>query len=260
MRRESRGNRPAMSDLDLNLDLEPFTRQLADPGACLISAEETARRLGTDPERWAAFDRHWDELVPDPYLHSSGSLRMRRYGHFGLSRTGERRPRPHGAFLQPGDSNPLYVGRERHFEPLTDAFMADPLLTDILRLLAEAASVLADPPEWTVKIHPFRVVATAGRDGEPTPEGVHRDGVTLVSSLLVDRGNADGGESTVYHPDGAPLFQTVMDQPGTLLLGDDRRTLHGVSAVRPHDPGRAAHRDVLVITLAEPGHEHEPAS
>ncbi|MFI8962574.1 2OG-Fe dioxygenase family protein [Streptomyces sp. NPDC053493] len=232
-------------------DLERITRQLAGPGACVVPPEETSRWLGTPPERWAEFDRHWDELVPDPYLRSSGTVRLRRYGHVGLRRTGERRPRPHEAFLQPGDSNPLYVGQERHFEPLTDAFASDPLLGGLLTLLAEAASVLADPPEWTAKIHPFRVVATAGRAGEPTPEGVHRDGVTLVSSLLVDRGNADGGESTVYHEDGVPMFRTVLDRPGTLLLGDDRRTLHGVSPVRPRDPGRPAHRDVLVITLAE---------
>ncbi|MER7520310.1 2OG-Fe dioxygenase family protein [Streptomyces sp. NPDC126499] len=252
-----------MSDLDLALGLdpsldfglEPFIRQLVDPGVCLVPAEVTARRLCADPERWAAFDRHWDDLAPDPYLRSSGTLRLRRYGLIGLSRSGERRPRPHEPFLEPGDGHPLYVGRERHFEPLTDAFAADPLLADILALLAEAASVLADPPEWTVRIHPFRVLATAGRPGAPPPDGVHRAGATLVSSLLVDHGNADGGESTVYHPDGVPLFRTVLDRPGTLLLGDDRRTLHGVSAVRPRAPGRCAHRDVLVITLAEPAPE-----
>ncbi|WP_282697739.1 2OG-Fe dioxygenase family protein [Streptomyces sp. CC208A] len=233
-------------------DLERFTRQLVDPGACVVPAEETARWLGAPPERWAEFDRHWDDLVPDPYLRSSGTMRLRRYGHVGLRPTGERRERPHEAFLQPADTNPLYVGREWRFEPLTDAFSADPLLAGLLSLLARAAAVLADPPEWTVKIHPFRVPATADVPGEPTPEGVHRDGVTLVSSLLVDRGNADGGESTVYHQDGAPLFRTVLDRPGTLLLGDDRCTLHGVSPIRPRAPGRPAHRDVLVVTLAEP--------
>ncbi|MFD0371210.1 2OG-Fe dioxygenase family protein [Streptomyces sp. NPDC127114] len=233
--------------------LEPLTRQLSGPGVCLVPAEETARRLGAGSERWAAFDRHWDDLVPDPYVHSPGTLRLRRYGHMGLRRTGERRPRPHGAFLEPGDGNPLYVGRERHFAPLTDAFAADPLLADILAFLGEAAAVLADPPEWTVGIHPFRMLATSGPPGTYAPGGVHRDGVTLVSSLLVDRRNADGGESAVYHADGAPLFRTLLERPGTLLLGDDRRTLHGLSALRPQAPGRPAHHDALVITLTEAG-------
>jgi hypothetical protein len=38
-----------------------------------------------------------------------------------------------------------------------------------------------------------------------------------------------------------------------MLLGDDRRTLHGVSPIRPLDPTRPARRDVLVITFA-PSH------
>ena len=43
----------------------------------------------------------------------------------------------------------------------------------------------------------------------PTPEGVHRDGVTLVSSLLVGRQNAVGGASSVYDPDGVRLLETT---------------------------------------------------
>ncbi|WP_262387202.1 2OG-Fe dioxygenase family protein [Streptomyces sp. TRM49041] len=58
---------------------------------------------------------------------------------------------------------------------------------------------------------------------------------------------ARGGESGVYADDGAHLLTTTLSQPGDLLLGDDRRTLHSVTPVRPVDPGLAAHRDVLVI-------------
>ena len=42
---------------------------------------------------------------------------------------------PHDAFVQPEASNPLYVGTDRYFEPLTDAFTKDPLLQRILALL-----------------------------------------------------------------------------------------------------------------------------
>jgi hypothetical protein len=46
----------------------------------------------------------------------------------------------HSAFVQPEDSNPLYVEQDRHFEPLTDAFAKDPLLERILRLLGRLAT------------------------------------------------------------------------------------------------------------------------
>ncbi|PXX56553.1 2-oxoglutarate-Fe(II)-dependent dioxygenase family protein [Nocardia tenerifensis] len=55
---------------------------------------------------------------------------------------------------------------------------------------------------------------------------------TLVSSLLIARRNATGDETTVCDPDGRPSLTATSDEPGTLLLGDDRRTLHDVSPVR----------------------------
>ncbi len=84
----------------------------------------------------------------------------------------------------------------------------------------------------------------------PTPEGVHRDGVTLVGSLLIGVDNAAGGESSVVGPDGERLVTTTLREPGTFLLGDDRCTWHGVSPIRPVDPGKPARRDVLVVTFA----------
>jgi hypothetical protein len=176
--------------------------------------------------------------------------RLRRYGQFSLPPATEQiRLLPQTAFVQPENSNPLYVGVDRTFEPLTDSFVADPVLRSVLRLLGRMATAMDDPAAWNAKVHPFRVLASAETDGLPTPEGRHRDGVTLVSSLLIDRQNAVGGESSVFRPDGRLLLTTTLSEPGALLLGDDRRTLHSVSPVRPVDRSRPAHRDVLVVTF-----------
>lgn len=121
----------------------------------------------------------------------------------------------------------------------------------MVQLLARAAKGLEEEvDEWNVKVHPFRVRCAADTDGHPTPEGMHRDGVTLVSSLLVGRRNATGGESLVRDSDGRTLLSTTLAEPGTLMLGDDRRTLHGVSPIRPIDGSGSAQRDVLVVTFA----------
>ncbi|GGY98796.1 hypothetical protein GCM10010365_16810 [Streptomyces poonensis] len=222
---------------------------LATQGFSLMPSADVSQCLRTDPEGWRRFGAHWDELTPDTYAAETGTQRMRRYGHFTLSGSGELTRRAHIAFVQPEDTNPLYVDRDRHFEPLTESFAADPVLSALLRMLGRVAASLADAREWSVKVHPFRVVASADRAGQPTPEGRHRDGVTLVTSLLIARGNAAGGESTVYGADGSELMSTTLSEPGTLLLGDDRATLHGVSAIHPVDVTRPAHRDVLVTTL-----------
>jgi hypothetical protein len=179
--------------------------------------------------------------------------RLRRYGQYAV-RDGAARPVTAGVFAQPEDSNPLYIGRDRRFEPLTDAFAADPLLHGVIKLLARLAAALEDVDEWNVKVHPFRIRSSpngsAGADGLPTPEGMHRDGVTLVTSLLVGRRNAIGGESTMCDLAGRQLLTTTLAEPGTLMVGDDRRTLHGVSPIRPIESSGPAQRDVLVITFA----------
>ena len=50
--------------------------------------------------------------------------------------------------------------------------------------------------------------------------------------------------------DGRQLVATTLAEPGMLLLGDDRRTLHDVTPVRPIDSSGPAQCDVLVITFA----------
>ncbi|MCK7624397.1 2OG-Fe dioxygenase family protein [Streptomyces sp. RS10V-4] len=228
---------------------------LNDTGAHLMPPDAVRAQLAPAAEGrgWERFAAHWASLAPDPYASEQGTRRQRRYGQFLLHpASGELRRLPHVPFVQPDDSNPLYVQVDRHFEPLTDAFADDPVLHAFLFLLGRLAEGL-DPTtrDWSAKVHPFRVMASGeGGEGSPTPEGRHRDGVTLVSSLLVSRANASGGRSTVYTPDGHELLATTLDAPGALLVADDRRTLHSVSPIRPVDPSAPALRDVLVATLA----------
>lgn len=230
---------------------EPVAQQLTSVGAGVLRRADLNARLGVDDSAWTQFAAHWDDLAPDRYAADLGTQRLRRYGHFVFTPAdGVFEPTTHSAFIQPEDSNPLYIGTDRHFEPLTDAFAKDPLLQQILMLLGLLATALDDAARWDVKVTPFRVLATTDEAGQPTPEGMHRDGVTLVTSLLVGRRNAVGGESTVTDLAGQQLLSTTLEEPGTLLCGDDRRTLHGVSAIRPRDPSRPAQRDVLVITFA----------
>jgi hypothetical protein len=231
--------------------VESAKRVLTSTGAFLMAPADLNRCLGIDENAWTRFSSHWEELVPDRYAAELGTRRLRRYGHFAFRPAdGCAQLMPHRAFAQPEDSNPLYIERDRYFEPLTDDLVEDPLLHGLLRLLGEVATALDDIHEWSVKVTPFRVLASADGEGQPTPEGLHRDGVTLVTSLLVGRRNARGGESSVFDLDGHQLLTTTLSDPGTLLLGDDRRTLHGVSPIRPLDPGEPAQRDVLVITFA----------
>lgn len=231
--------------------VEAAERRLRSAGVFVMPSADLNRCLGANPRAWSRFAAHWDELVEDSYAAELGTQRLRRYGWFSFRRADEVvSVLPHREFVQPHNSNPLYIARDRFFEPLTDAFSADPLLHRLLTLLARFARALDDIPLWSVKVHPFRVLAPPDRDGQPTPEGLHRDGVTLVTTLLVGRRNAAGGQSVAVDRDGRHLVASTLAVPGTLFVGDDRRIVHGVSPIRPVNRAEPARRDVLVITFA----------
>jgi hypothetical protein len=205
---------------------------LATTGVALMPSSDVARSLGVDREVWTRFGRYWRHLPPDPDTEP-GEQRLRRYGQYLVLDGVVYR-------LPPRTCPP----------PLTDAFAEDPLLHNVIELLARLAASLDDVAEWNVKVYPFRTRSSADDGGHPTPQGLHRDGVTLVSTLLIGRRNCIGGESSVSDSGGRRLLTTTLAEPGTLLLGDDRRTLHGVSPIRPISGSRPAQRDVLVITFA----------
>ena len=50
---------------------------------------------------------------------------------------------------------------------------------------------------WHIEVHQFRIEARPGEPGQPTPEGMHRDGVDFVLVLLVRRQNVRSGVTSI---------------------------------------------------------------
>ncbi len=116
--------------------------------------------------------------------------------------------------------------------------------------------IFGPPPgdAWRVEAHQFRIEPRADEPGQPTPEGVHRDGVDWVLVLLVARRNIASGTTTVHAKDGAMLGSFTLAEPLDAALVDDARVAHGVTPVHAIDRAEPACRDVLVVTLArQPG-------
>ncbi|CAL9558683.1 2OG-Fe dioxygenase family protein [Streptomyces sp. enrichment culture] len=222
------------------------SEELARQGWHLQSADTVSGLLGVGDARWAAYADHWDDLVLDTYMKDGGTYRNRRYGHFRYD-AGVLTRLPHGPYRQESAVNPLNGGIDRHFAPLTDAFLADPVTSGVVMMLGEIFSVAEGVGEWDVKLHPFRIVTGSGQVGKPAPQGRHRDGSTFVTSLLVRRTNVEGGESSLHTDDDEVLLRSTLSRPGDQLLVDDRRLLHDVTPLRPADPALPAYRDVLIV-------------
>jgi hypothetical protein len=221
-------------------------------GFCFVhgSAMRKALTLAGPLDDWAAFAASWNHLGPDPYLARTGRARRRRHAVFAATRDGAVARAPHQPHFQSTAYNPLQGDIERWFEPVTDAVAEGACLGTILRYSVAFFGELApEVVRWRIEVHQFRIEARPGEAGEPTPEGVHRDGVDYVLVLMVDRRNIESGTTTIHLADGTELGSFTLTEAFDTALVDDARVFHGVTAVTALAPNLPAHRDVLVVTL-----------
>jgi 2OG-Fe dioxygenase len=89
-----------------------------------------------------------------------------------------------------------------------------------------------------VELHQFRIEATAGQIGEPTPEGLHRDGVDWVLVALVNRTNVESGVTSIYGMDHRHLGDFTLTDPLDAVFLRDNRVFHGVTTIRALEPSQ----------------------
>jgi hypothetical protein len=201
---------------------------------------------------WEAFAASWDDLGVDTYMADGGRYRRRRFAVFRATAEGIAR-KPHQPHYQSRDYNPLNGDIERWFDPVKPEIGNHPALRAILERCFELFQGLTPaatrPASWHVETHQFRIEANGAEAGQPTPEGMHRDGVDWVLVLLVRRVNIKSGETTVADQRKRPLGSFTLTDPLDAAVTDDNRVYHGVTAVTPLDPAQPGHRDVLVVTF-----------
>jgi hypothetical protein len=199
---------------------------------------------------WDAFAASWNDLAIDPYLAEGKRYRRRRFAVYVADADGAVARQRHQPHVQTLEYNQLFGGVERWFEPVTPEIGSGPTLQTVLRFCCRTFGELAPSVRrWRAEVHQFRIEARADVAGQPTPEGVHRDGVDFVLVMLVNRVNIVSGMTTVYDLAGKGLGDFTLTEPFDATLIDDARVAHGVTAVTPLDHSRAGYRDVLVVTF-----------
>ena len=200
---------------------------------------------------WDAFAASWNDLPWDEYLARFGRYRRRRHAVFYAARGGmiELAPRREAHYQSP-NYNPLQGGIERWFEPVVPEVSSGKSMCAILKWCRGLCDALApDVARWRIEVHQFRIEARAELPGQPTPEGMHRDGVDFVLVLLIARQNIASGTTTIHTLDQRELGSFTLTEPLDAALVDDARVLHGVTAVEAVDARQPAYRDVLVVTF-----------
>lgn len=232
--------------------LAELQRQLAASGHAFVPAakmRELIERFGRLDD-WQAFAASWNSLPVDEYMADHGRYRRRRHAAYSVDEESAIVRQPAQAHFQSIDYNPLNGGIARWFEPLDAVLGEGSSVYAILACCVSLFGALAtDVRRWHVEVHQFRIEAVPGQPALPTPEGMHRDGVDYVLVLLVQRTNIDSGTTMIGTAvDGFSSSFTLAAEFDAALV-DDHRVFHGVTAVRAHDPGLPAFRDVLVVTF-----------
>lgn len=226
--------------------------QVSQKGFAFVAAEAMRPLLGAPGSLsdWSRFAESWNDLQLDTYLPDGHRYRRRRHATLSARASEDTVTlEPHQPHYQSLDYNPLVGGIERWFEPMHAEIVAGPTMHSVLAFCCRLFGTLRPDTKWKIECHQFRIEARSDAPGRPTPEGVHRDGVDYALVLLINRTNIRSGTTTVHDLDGNVLGSFTLTAPLDAAIVDDARVKHGVTAVEPIDPSRAAYRDVLVVTF-----------
>ncbi|WP_086828513.1 2OG-Fe dioxygenase family protein [Streptomyces sp. NRRL B-24572] len=238
--------------------VEEICSSLSSRSFDLISGDKVKslllRRSETALDDLEPFRESWSRMPLDGYMADGGRYRRRRHATLSAPpASADYRVEPHQPHYQGLDYNNLNGGVARHYEPFEEQSLRGRTMDSLLTLGCDVFGRLAPYSGWHIEAHQFRIEVSGEEVGLPTPEGVHRDGVTFVLMAMIGRSNATGGESTVFNLDKQPVEKFSLTDVLDVALVNDERVYHGVSPIEQIDPALPASRDVLVIT-----YRHKP--
>ncbi|HSH73343.1 MAG TPA: 2OG-Fe dioxygenase family protein [Methylophilaceae bacterium] len=199
---------------------------------------------------WERFAASWNDMPLDEYMADGGRYRRRRYATLSAaSGNSDVVLEPHQPHYQSLDYNNLNGGIARDFEPILDDIVQGPTMRNVLSFGLQTFSHFMPKAKWHIECHQFRIEAQTGEAGQPTPEGVHRDGVDFVLVMMVKRENISSGTTTMHDLEQKGLDSFTLTQPLDCAIVNDRRCMHGVTPIEPINVNQPAYRDVLVVTF-----------
>lgn len=227
-------------------------KNIAKKDFVLLPAKQVRNLMTIDEENlledWEEFQNSWNRLEEDQHMKDGGKYRFRRHGVYSAEPSSSIKLEPRQPHYQSLDYNMLNGGIARDFAPIEPSIADCKILMTALELCRQMFSSIAPFYGWHIEVHQFRIIATDSQ-ALPTPEGIHRDGVSFVFMMLVNRKNVLNGETSIYSRDRKELARHTLTTPFDAAIVNDERTLHGVTPITAENPYEQGYRDVLVITF-----------
>jgi hypothetical protein len=203
-------------------------------------------RIGSDQ----LFLDSWDSLEEDQYMADGGRYRKRRHATFATHHSQETPIlMPYQAHYQHLDYNSLNGGVARYFAPILVDLLNSRTLSALLEFGKRLFSPISGNHPWHIELHQFRIEARDGLKGNPTPEGVHRDGVDFVIVVMIKRINIESGATSIYNLDNQLVGEFTLLDTFDMAIVNDKKVYHGVTPIIQVDLDEEAYRDVLVMTF-----------
>jgi len=230
-----------------------IAKQISKQSFSLIRADVLQANVDLTKKDLQHFFESWNDLKVDSYMNDGGRYRYRRYSVFryegSQKKLIERQGEPH---YQYKEFNVLNGGIKRYFEPIKAEIQSSLVFVKIISLCINTFEEISmKTKDWHIEAHQFRIMTNAQDFGFPTPEGIHRDGVTYVFIMLISRKNIIGGESHLYDDQKQHFFSYFLENPLDCTFLDDEKLMHSVSAIQPSKDAQEGYRDTLVITFTK---------
>lgn len=230
--------------------MHPIQSEILETGYSKVLVEDLIIP-STLHNSWETLRQDYESLPPDEYLPDNGLYRYRRYDSFTFyPQTGDLTLLAHQDYFQSRDINAVTGGIVRKFAPLTETSIQNDFLHDLIRW-DFANFPIHDPQmlsgQWQVDVHQILVIANVGAVGQPTPEGIHRDGAEFVTVHLAVLDNTVGGEVSIYDDDKAHLASFTLENVLDSYLFNDAILWHGVTPISSKDGIRPARRGILTF-------------
>ncbi|MDB5818186.1 MAG: hypothetical protein JWQ11_1826 [Rhizobacter sp.] len=228
--------------------LDEAARELGSQKFSYVAAGQWALDR-TRPDAWSDLVDSWNRLETDHYMKHGDRYRQRRFCKFRVDpSTMSFQELDDYVFHQTTEINSYAGGMRREFSPVEPSIRQNTVLREIVESCLEAILLSADCPRatWKVFVHQFRIQCSHRVTGQPTPEGLHRDGHDYISMHLMNRVGVEGGVSSICDEQRRSLMSVTLENRMDSFLVNDRALLHGVSQITPStaEPG---YRDMLVI-------------
>ncbi|WP_019508010.1 2OG-Fe dioxygenase family protein [Pleurocapsa sp. PCC 7319] len=192
-------------------------------------------------------DDSFNNLPADPYI--AENYRFRRLSSFNIVNN-QLVKLPHSPLFQSKKYNPLVGDVVRDYAELEQNLVELPDFQTIVREFFEFCQLCSDVNQIKaneISVHQIRTVANPQEVGYPAPEGIHRDGVTLVGIFSVSRHKIEGAATSLYKSkDQDPVFNKILN-PGEFVIFSDRQLFHFTSVIKA-TTAEVGTRDVFVLT------------